>query len=80
MYDHISQRPRGFGFITFDSEEEVDKVVMKNFHELHEKMVEVKRELLFSLILLFSPTLLFSPVLLFSHTEMRIHKQPNMVP
>eukprot|EP01018_Ginkgo_biloba_P024516 Gb_33485 [translate_table: standard] len=45
MYDHISQRPRGFGFITFDSEEAVDKVVMKNFHELHDKMVEVKRAL-----------------------------------
>ena len=56
MYDQISQRPRGFGFITFDSEEAVDKVVMKNFHELHEKMVEVKKELL------------FSPALLFSHT------------
>ncbi|KAK7245963.1 hypothetical protein RIF29_40817 [Crotalaria pallida] len=43
MYDHNTQRPRGFGFITFDSEEGVDKVLYKTFHELHGKMVEVKR-------------------------------------
>ena len=48
MYDHISQSPMVFVFITFDYEEAVDKVVMNNFHELHENMVEVKRELLFS--------------------------------
>ncbi|KAL4298496.1 hypothetical protein AHAS_Ahas17G0006700 [Arachis hypogaea] len=43
MYDHNTQRPRGFGFITYDSEEAVDKVLFKNFHELNGKMVEVKR-------------------------------------
>ncbi|KAL4353117.1 hypothetical protein GQ457_06G027440 [Hibiscus cannabinus] len=43
MYDHNTQRPRGFGFITYDSEEAVDKVLLKNFHELNDKMVEVKR-------------------------------------
>ncbi|KAL6975624.1 hypothetical protein U1Q18_024417 [Sarracenia purpurea var. burkii] len=43
MYDHNTQRPRGFGFITFDSEDAVDKVLLTTFHELNGKMVEVKR-------------------------------------
>ncbi|XP_076907853.1 heterogeneous nuclear ribonucleoprotein 1-like [Bidens hawaiensis] len=43
MYDHNTQRPRGFGFITYDSEESVDKALLKTFHELNGKMVEVKR-------------------------------------
>uniref|UniRef100_A0A7N0TE50 RRM domain-containing protein n=2 Tax=Kalanchoe fedtschenkoi TaxID=63787 RepID=A0A7N0TE50_KALFE len=43
MYDHNTQRPRGFGFITYDSEEAVDEVLTKTFHELNGKMVEVKR-------------------------------------
>ncbi|EOA13412.1 hypothetical protein CARUB_v10026451mg [Capsella rubella] len=42
MYDHRTQRPRGFGFISYDSEEAVDKVLQKTFHELNGKMVEVK--------------------------------------
>ncbi|KAH7301622.1 hypothetical protein KP509_23G034800 [Ceratopteris richardii] len=43
MYDHHTQRPRGFGFITFESEDAVDRVLVKTFHQLNEKMVEVKR-------------------------------------
>ncbi|CAN8269986.1 unnamed protein product [Cochlearia groenlandica] len=43
MYDHSTQRPRGFGFITYDTEEAVEKVLLKTFHELNGKMVEVKR-------------------------------------
>ncbi|XP_019183287.1 PREDICTED: heterogeneous nuclear ribonucleoprotein 1-like [Ipomoea nil] len=43
MYDHNTQRPRGFGFITYDSEDAVDRSLYKTFHELSGKMVEVKR-------------------------------------
>uniref|UniRef100_A0A1D1XK76 RNA-binding protein Musashi Rbp6 n=1 Tax=Anthurium amnicola TaxID=1678845 RepID=A0A1D1XK76_9ARAE len=43
MYDHNTQRPRGFGFITYGSEDAVDKALVKTFHELNGKMVEVKR-------------------------------------
>ena len=43
MYDHATQRPRGFGFITYDSEDGVERVLQKSFHELKGKMVEVKR-------------------------------------
>lgn len=45
MYDPGSQRPRGFGFITYDSEDAVDIVVQKRFHELNGKLVEVKRSI-----------------------------------
>lgn len=43
MYDHNTQRPRGFGFITYESEDSVDKALLKTFHELSGKLVEVKR-------------------------------------
>ncbi|XP_074585389.1 heterogeneous nuclear ribonucleoprotein 1-like [Curcuma longa] len=43
MYDHNTQRSRGFGFITYDSVNAVDKVLFKTFHELNGKTVEVKR-------------------------------------
>ena len=43
MYDHTTQRPRGFGFITYELEEGVENAMQKKFHELHEKTVEVKR-------------------------------------
>ena len=43
MYDHSTQRPRGFGFITYDSEEAVERALVKTFHDLNGKMVEVKR-------------------------------------
>ncbi|KDP26484.1 hypothetical protein JCGZ_17642 [Jatropha curcas] len=45
MFDQHTQRPRGFGFITFDAEEAVDRVLHKVFHELNGKLVEVKRAL-----------------------------------
>ncbi|CAN4093201.1 unnamed protein product [Withania somnifera] len=45
MIDLNTGRPRGFGFITFDSEDTADKVLHKTFHELKNKQVEVKRAL-----------------------------------
>ncbi|XP_022721983.1 heterogeneous nuclear ribonucleoprotein 1-like [Durio zibethinus] len=42
MYDQNTQRPRGFGFISFDTEDAVDRVLHKNFHDLNGKQVEVK--------------------------------------
>ncbi|KAK9270279.1 hypothetical protein L1049_025856 [Liquidambar formosana] len=43
MHDSSTNRPRGFGFITFDSEESVENVMQNSFHELSGKRVEVKR-------------------------------------
>lgn len=43
MHDNNTNRPRGFGFITFDSEEVVEKLMQKSHHELGGKRVEVKR-------------------------------------
>ncbi|KAK6254704.1 hypothetical protein SCA6_016009 [Theobroma cacao] len=45
MYDQNTQRPRGFGFISFDAEDAVDRVLHKSFHDLNGKQVEVKRAL-----------------------------------
>ncbi|KAF8392145.1 hypothetical protein HHK36_022487 [Tetracentron sinense] len=45
MYSHRNQRPRRFGFITFDSEDVVDRILHIIFHEMNGKLVEVKRAL-----------------------------------
>ncbi|CAH8338671.1 unnamed protein product [Eruca vesicaria subsp. sativa] len=45
MHDQTTSRPRGFGFVSFDSEDAVDRVLQKNFHDLNGKQVEVKRAL-----------------------------------
>ncbi|CAM9810141.1 unnamed protein product [Phaeothamnion confervicola] len=42
MFDRQTQRSRGFGFVTFDSDAVVQNVLMGT-HELNGKMVEVKR-------------------------------------
>ncbi|KAG2640611.1 hypothetical protein PVAP13_2KG106700 [Panicum virgatum] len=43
IYDRSTQRSRGFGFITYNSEDAVDKALHKSIHEVNGKMVEVKR-------------------------------------
>mmetsp|Transcript_11379 Transcript_11379/g.31744 ORF Transcript_11379/g.31744 Transcript_11379/m.31744 type:complete len:252 (+) Transcript_11379:250-1005(+) len=36
-------RPRGFGFITFDSIESAERAIQKRFHEFNGGMIEIKR-------------------------------------
>ena len=42
MYDHVTNRPRGFGFVTFTSADSVTKLLQSSFHELNGRRVEVK--------------------------------------
>uniref|UniRef100_A0A803LML9 RRM domain-containing protein n=1 Tax=Chenopodium quinoa TaxID=63459 RepID=A0A803LML9_CHEQI len=35
MYDQNTERPRGFGFISFDNEDAVDRVLQNTFHDLN---------------------------------------------
>ena len=42
MYDHVTNRPRGFGFVTFTSADSVSKLLQSSFHELNGRRVEVK--------------------------------------
>lgn len=43
MCNKQDNKPRGFGFVTYDSEESVQKVVMDRFHQLSKKWVDVKK-------------------------------------
>lgn len=45
MHDHSTQRRRGSGFISFDSEDAADGVLQKPFHVLKGKIVMVRRAL-----------------------------------
>ncbi|KAK8673901.1 hypothetical protein V6N13_112210 [Hibiscus sabdariffa] len=43
IHDSETKLSRGFGFVTYDSEEAAKQVLQNTFHRLQEKMVEVKK-------------------------------------
>jgi len=45
MYDENKQRPRGFGFITFELEESANQVLQEHYIQFNGKQIEVKPQI-----------------------------------
>jgi len=45
MYDENKQRPRGFGFITFEQEESANQVLQEHYIQFNGKQIEVKPQI-----------------------------------
>lgn len=45
IYESVTRKPRGFGFVTFELEEAVENVLQNKFHVLNGKRVEVKKSI-----------------------------------
>lgn len=45
IYERVTRKPRGFGFVIFESEESVENVLQNKFYLLNDKYVEVKKSI-----------------------------------